>query len=134
MSDIVFIFRDSSDTVDLCSEQQLVREISSHAPSLFPAVRADESAALTLAYLPPKNDRALHGEIDPDLGRFLESSLWAQPSQPSAIGLLLIDNLRNRDDEPEDSILAAPGILPGLIAQARKVPPSTDWERDLDEL
>ena len=38
------------------------------------------------------------------------------------------------EEEPEDDILVNSGILPQLIAQARREPPSLDWERDLDEL
>jgi hypothetical protein len=38
------------------------------------------------------------------------------------------------EEEPEDDILVDSGILPQLIAQARREPPSLDWERDLDEL
>jgi hypothetical protein len=47
---------------------------------------------------------------------------------------LIIDNLLNREEEPEDAILAASGVLKQLIAQARQEPPSADWERELDEL
>jgi hypothetical protein len=47
---------------------------------------------------------------------------------------LIVDNLLNREGEPEDAILAASTILKRLAAQARQAPPSTDWERELDEL
>ena len=47
---------------------------------------------------------------------------------------LIMDNLLNREEEPEDAVLAASTVLQRLIAQARQEPPSTDWERDLDEL
>jgi hypothetical protein len=47
---------------------------------------------------------------------------------------LIIDNLLNREEEPEDAILAASGILKQLIAQARQESPSADWEQELDEL
>jgi len=47
---------------------------------------------------------------------------------------LIIDNLLNREEEPEDAILAASGVLKQLITQARQEPPSADWERELDEL
>lgn len=36
--------------------------------------------------------------------------------------------------EPEDAILVASGILPRLVAQARREQPSLDWEQDLNEL
>lgn len=36
--------------------------------------------------------------------------------------------------EPEDVILVTSGILPRLIDQAQREPPSLDWERDLNEL
>ena len=47
---------------------------------------------------------------------------------------LIMDNLLNREEEPEDAILAASTVLHRLVAQARQEPPSPDWERDLDEL
>ena len=37
-------------------------------------------------------------------------------------------------EEPEDAILVASGLLPRLVARARLEPPSTDWERDLNEI
>lgn len=47
---------------------------------------------------------------------------------------LVMDNLLNREEEPEDAILAASTILKRLITQARQEPLSANWERDLDEL
>ncbi len=47
---------------------------------------------------------------------------------------LIIDNSLNREEEPEDAILAASAVLQRLVAQARQEPPSSDWERELDEL
>jgi hypothetical protein len=47
---------------------------------------------------------------------------------------IIMDNLLNREEEPEDAILAASTVLQRLVAQARQEPPSPDWERDLDEL
>jgi len=47
---------------------------------------------------------------------------------------LIIDNLVNREEEPEDAILAASAVLQRLVAQARQELPSPDWERELDEL
>jgi hypothetical protein len=47
---------------------------------------------------------------------------------------LIIDNLLNRDEEPEDAILAASAVLQRLVTQARREPPSSDWERELNEL
>ena len=47
---------------------------------------------------------------------------------------LIIDNLLNREEEPEDAILAASAILKRLVAQAQQEPPSADWEQELNEL
>jgi hypothetical protein len=47
---------------------------------------------------------------------------------------LIIDNLLNREEEPEDAILAASAVLQRLVGQARQEPASLDWERELDEL
>ena len=47
---------------------------------------------------------------------------------------LIIDNLLNREEEPEDAILAASAVPQRLVAQARQEPASLNWERDLDEL
>ena len=40
-------------------------------------------------------------------------------------------NLVCRGPESEDALLIADDLLPRLIASARQVPPSEDWERDL---
>lgn len=45
-----------------------------------------------------------------------------------------MDDLLSYEEEPENGILADSGILPRLIAQARREPPSLDWERELNEL
>jgi hypothetical protein len=47
---------------------------------------------------------------------------------------LIMDNLLNREKEPEDAILAASAVLQRLVAQARQEPASPDWEQELDEL
>ena len=47
---------------------------------------------------------------------------------------LIVDNLLNREEEPEDAILAASALLERLVAQARQESPSPDWEQELDEL
>jgi len=47
---------------------------------------------------------------------------------------LIVDNLLNREEEPEDAILAASAVLQRLVAQARQEPISADWERELNEL
>jgi len=48
---------------------------------------------------------------------------------------LILENLLNREEEPEDAILAASAVLQQLVDQARQEPSSSpDWERELDEL
>ena len=47
---------------------------------------------------------------------------------------LIMDNLLNREEEPEDAILAASAVLERLVAQARQESSSSDWEQELDEL
>jgi hypothetical protein len=47
---------------------------------------------------------------------------------------LILENLLNREEEPEDTILAASAVLQRLVDQARQEPSSPDWERELDEL
>ena len=47
---------------------------------------------------------------------------------------LIMDNLLNREEEPEDAILAASAVLQQLVARARQALTSPDWERELDEL
>jgi hypothetical protein len=46
---------------------------------------------------------------------------------------LIMDNLLNREEEPEDAILAASAVLQRLVAQARQEPASPNWEQDLEE-
>jgi hypothetical protein len=45
---------------------------------------------------------------------------------------LIIDNLLNREEEPEDAMLAASPVLQRLVAQSRQEPPLLDWEQELD--
>lgn len=47
---------------------------------------------------------------------------------------LMVDNLLNRDGEPEDAILAASEVLKRFVAQAQQESPSANWEQELDEL
>lgn len=47
---------------------------------------------------------------------------------------IILDNLMDREMEPEDAVLSASGILDKLIEQARAMSPSDDWEQELDEL
>ena len=47
---------------------------------------------------------------------------------------LILENLLNREEEPEDTILAASAVLQQLVDQARQEPSSPDWERELNEL
>jgi len=47
---------------------------------------------------------------------------------------LYLYNVLNRDTEPEDARLVASGVLPDLLKQAQGEPPSSDWERELEEL
>jgi hypothetical protein len=47
---------------------------------------------------------------------------------------ILRENQAPYSPEPEDALLADSDLLPRLIAEARREPPSADWERDLNEL
>jgi hypothetical protein len=47
---------------------------------------------------------------------------------------ILRENQAPYAPEPEDALLADGDLLPRLIAEARREPPSADWERDLNEL
>jgi len=47
---------------------------------------------------------------------------------------LILENLLNREEEPEDAILAASAVLQRLVAQARQALSSPDWEQELYEL
>lgn len=47
---------------------------------------------------------------------------------------LILDNLLNRQAEPEDAMLAASTTLKQLVASAQQEAPSSDWESELDEL
>jgi len=47
---------------------------------------------------------------------------------------VLRENQASYAPEPEDALLADSALLPRLIAEARREPPSADWERDLNEL
>jgi len=47
---------------------------------------------------------------------------------------LIMDNLLNREEEPEDAILAASAVLQRLVAQALQEPASPNWEQEFNEL
>ena len=47
---------------------------------------------------------------------------------------MILDNLLNREAEPEDAILAASSALSAMLKQVQQATPSEDWERELDEL
>jgi hypothetical protein len=47
---------------------------------------------------------------------------------------LILDNLLNREVEPEDAILAASPALRQLAALAQQEKPSANWQQELDEL
>ncbi|MGB0386506.1 MAG: hypothetical protein ACPGWR_16990 [Ardenticatenaceae bacterium] len=47
---------------------------------------------------------------------------------------LILDNLLNREAEPEDAMLAASTTLKQLLASAQQQAASSDWESELDEL
>jgi len=51
-----------------------------------------------------------------------------------SVAAIIEDNLLNREEEPEDSILVSSDFLLRLLEQARQEPPTFDWERHLDEL
>jgi len=46
---------------------------------------------------------------------------------------LIVDNLLNRESEPEDAILAASAVLQRLVAQARQEPASPNWKEEYDD-
>ena len=47
---------------------------------------------------------------------------------------LIIDNLSNREEEPEDAILAASEVVRGLVARAKEERASYNWQQELDDI
>ena len=47
---------------------------------------------------------------------------------------LMLDNLFQRETEPEDALLAESEALQQLVARAQQEPPSANWRQELDEL
>lgn len=47
---------------------------------------------------------------------------------------IILDNLLNREEEPEDAVLAASAVLQNLLKKAKQESPAADWERELNEL
>lgn len=64
----------------------------------------------------------------------LPEEIEAQTREALARLALIMDNMVNREEEPEDAILATSSAVQQLLVQARREPPSLDWERDLGEL
>lgn len=47
---------------------------------------------------------------------------------------MILENLLNREEEPEDAILAASTTLHQMLTRAKQEQPESNWERALDEL
>ena len=48
---------------------------------------------------------------------------------------IIMDNLLNREEEPEDAVIAASKILQKVLRESRQTySVSADWEQELDEL
>ena len=47
---------------------------------------------------------------------------------------MILDNLLNRESEDEDHLLAASGLLQGLLKEAHTTLSSPTWSDELDEL
>ena len=48
---------------------------------------------------------------------------------------IIMDNLLNREEEPEDAIIAASKLLRNVLRESRQTySVSADWEQELDEL
>lgn len=47
---------------------------------------------------------------------------------------MILDNLINRDLEPEDNILAASVLFQKIVNDAKKIEPAGDWRKELDEI
>ena len=47
---------------------------------------------------------------------------------------MILDNLINRDIEPEDGILAASALFQKIVSDAKKMEPVGDWRKALDEM
>lgn len=47
---------------------------------------------------------------------------------------IVLDNLLNREREPEDAILVASNLLKVLLEKAQAEPTVEEWERELDDL
>jgi len=59
---------------------------------------------------------------------------WGCAPDPCDESELMVDNLLNCEEEPEDAILVASGVLQQLVDRALQEPSSPDWERELEEL
>jgi len=47
---------------------------------------------------------------------------------------MILDNLINRDLEPEDGILAASALFQEIVNDAKKIKPVGDWRKELNEI
>lgn len=47
---------------------------------------------------------------------------------------MILDNLINRDLEPEDGILAASALFQEMVNKAKKIKPVGDWRKELNEI
>lgn len=66
MPRIIDLIQDGSDSTDLCSEQQMVREVSSYTPALFAISQPDESVLSNLGSLSSRLFSALTKMWGPD--------------------------------------------------------------------
>ena len=126
------LIQDRSDSKNLDSERQLIREVSSYTPSILTIAHLNDSLFFNLDY--PKSQigtlRKTRGPPDSQP----TDSLFGLAVLTSAEMDLYLYNLQHHEEEPEDEILAESGVLSQLLAQAMREPPSDNWERHLDEL
>ncbi len=47
---------------------------------------------------------------------------------------MILDNLINRDLEPEDSILAASGLFQKIVKEAKQNESAGDWRKELNDI
>jgi hypothetical protein len=122
------VTRDDSDSVDLCSEREIVKGVTAHASGLLYVVEANGSAFVDVTS-PADRIRAL-------VVREVASTEHAPSSGPSLPGVaVVVDESQYRcEQEAEDELLVADGFLSRLIAAAKEQPPAADWEQELDEL
>lgn len=127
------LVRDNSDSGALWTERVIIREISARTKSVYVPQRLNESFLLVTDHLKSRMSISEDQMDSPPL-QHGQPCLWASRPLTAEEERLCQYNQLDHEEEPEDAVLVASGVLEELLSQAKREPPSQDWESHLEGL